>query len=150
MPAELHTPPRFYIEMTQSFAISKASRRLVFVLKVHPVESNVLSLSLCEILVPQPGIKPVPLPEKAWSPNHWTTRELPSLSLSLYFGSFLFWRSRENKPNSSFMWSVQLISDWWLLLYPHFHAHLKFFRVFVKINEIIFVKLVWVLFKGRM
>ena len=65
MPAELHTPPRFYIEMTQSFAISKASRRLVFVLKVHPVESNVLSLSLCEILVPQPGIKPVPLPEKA-------------------------------------------------------------------------------------
>ena len=31
----------------------------------------------CEILVPQPGIKPVPPAVKARSPNHWTTREFP-------------------------------------------------------------------------
>ena len=29
----------------------------------------------CEILVPQPGIKPQPFAVKAWSPNHWTTKE---------------------------------------------------------------------------
>ena len=29
------------------------------------------------ILVPQPGVKPRPPAVKAWSPNHWTTREFP-------------------------------------------------------------------------
>ena len=29
------------------------------------------------ILVPQPGIKPVPYAVEAWSLNHWTTREDP-------------------------------------------------------------------------
>ena len=29
----------------------------------------------CEILFPWPGIKPIPLAMKAWSPNHWTGRE---------------------------------------------------------------------------
>ena len=33
----------------------------------------------CGILVPQPGIEPVPLAVKARSPNHWTTREFPPL-----------------------------------------------------------------------
>ena len=31
----------------------------------------------CGILVPQPGIEPVPPPVGAWSPNHWTAREFP-------------------------------------------------------------------------
>ena len=31
----------------------------------------------CGILVPQPGIKPVPPKVEAWSPNHWTARESP-------------------------------------------------------------------------
>ena len=31
----------------------------------------------CEILFPWPGIKPIPLAVKAWSPNHWTGREFP-------------------------------------------------------------------------
>ena len=31
----------------------------------------------CRILVPQPGIEPVPPAVEAWSPNHWTTREVP-------------------------------------------------------------------------
>ena len=29
------------------------------------------------ILVPQPGIKPVPYAVEAWSLNHWTAREVP-------------------------------------------------------------------------
>ena len=31
----------------------------------------------CRILVPQPGIEPGPSAMKAWSPNHWTSREFP-------------------------------------------------------------------------
>ena len=30
----------------------------------------------CEILVAQPGIKPVPPAVEAWNPNHWTAREV--------------------------------------------------------------------------
>ena len=30
------------------------------------------------ILVPQPGIKPVSPAVGAWSPNHWTSREVPT------------------------------------------------------------------------
>ena len=32
------------------------------------------------ILVPQPGIKPVPSAVKAQSPNHWTAREFPIIN----------------------------------------------------------------------
>ena len=32
--------------------------------------------TLCGILVPQPGIEPVPPAVEAWSLNHWTTREV--------------------------------------------------------------------------
>ena len=35
----------------------------------------------CGILVPQPGIEPGPSAVKAWSPNHWTTREFPILDI---------------------------------------------------------------------
>ena len=31
----------------------------------------------CEILVPQSRIELGPLAVRAWSPNHWTTREIP-------------------------------------------------------------------------
>ena len=36
-------------------------------------------LHACELLVPQPGLKPGPLAVKAWCPNHRTTREFPAL-----------------------------------------------------------------------
>ena len=36
------------------------------------------------ILVPQPGIKPAPPALEVWSLNHWTTREVPSVSLKLF------------------------------------------------------------------
>ena len=35
----------------------------------------------CSILVPQPGIKPVPPALEAQSLNHWTTREVPNFLL---------------------------------------------------------------------
>ena len=31
----------------------------------------------CGILVPRPGIEPLPLALEAWSLNRWTTREVP-------------------------------------------------------------------------
>ena len=35
------------------------------------------TLVACGILLPQPGIESGPSAVKAWSPNHWTTREFP-------------------------------------------------------------------------
>ena len=35
------------------------------------------SVLACVILVPQPGVEPMSPALEAWSPNHWTTRELP-------------------------------------------------------------------------
>ena len=40
-----------------------------------------LCLVACGILVPQPGIKSRVLAVKEWSPNHWTAREFPSVSV---------------------------------------------------------------------
>ena len=34
----------------------------------------------CWILVPRPGIKPVPWALEAWSLNHWTVKEVPTCS----------------------------------------------------------------------
>ncbi|XP_057389546.1 zinc finger protein 320-like isoform X2 [Balaenoptera acutorostrata] len=34
----------------------------------------------CGILVPRPGIEAAPPAVEAWSLNHWTTREVPSLT----------------------------------------------------------------------
>ena len=57
-----------------------------------PIMFFVLSLSVslfwlhhtaCGILIPWPGIEPGPLAVNAWSPNHWTTRELPSIMFFL-------------------------------------------------------------------
>ena len=40
-----------------------------------------LHWAACEILVPQPEIKPTPPAMEVQSPNHWTNREAPSLLL---------------------------------------------------------------------
>ena len=34
----------------------------------------------CRILVPQPGIEPMSPTVEVWSPNHWTTGEVPGIS----------------------------------------------------------------------
>ena len=47
----------------------------------------------CGILVPQPGIKPVPPAVEAWSLNHWTTREVPIMKfffLIIFIYLFIF------------------------------------------------------------
>ena len=41
----------------------------------------------CGILVPQPGIGPVPTAVKARSPNHWTAGEFPAFSFFLTLSS---------------------------------------------------------------
>ena len=38
----------------------------------------------CGILVLQPGIKPWPFAVTAWSPDHWTAREFPKVSVFDY------------------------------------------------------------------
>ena len=46
--------------------------------------------AVCAVLVPWTRIEPRPLAVKAWSPNHWTTRELllcPFPSTSVHFSS---------------------------------------------------------------
>ena len=37
----------------------------------------------CRILVPRPGIEPVPSAVKALSPNHWTARKFPTETVSI-------------------------------------------------------------------
>ena len=37
----------------------------------------------CGILVPRPGIEPMPPEEEVWILNYWTTREIPLLSFLL-------------------------------------------------------------------
>ena len=58
-------------------------------------------LMACMILVPQPGIKHEPPALEAWRLNRWSTREVPSASLTIVFHygllgcSFFPWTSWE-------------------------------------------------------
>ena len=38
----------------------------------------------CGILVPQPGIEPVPPAVEARSLNHWTAREVPTVTFNVF------------------------------------------------------------------
>ena len=51
---------------------------LYLFLKIYLLIDFWLPCPACGILVPQPGIKPVPPAAEARSPNHWTAREFPS------------------------------------------------------------------------
>ena len=53
------------------------SRVCIFTLLIMSFYSLLPCCETCGILVPQPGIKPVPLWAWAWSPNHWTAGEVP-------------------------------------------------------------------------
>ena len=51
-----------------------------------------LYCTACGILVPRPGMEPVPPAVEARSPNHWTAREFPLLAFNLPLRSLLpFW-----------------------------------------------------------
>ena len=53
--------------------LSQLNFNILFYLFIWPYHAA------CGILVPQPGIEPGPLTVKTRSPNHWTTREFPSI-----------------------------------------------------------------------
>ena len=48
----------------------------------------------CGILVPQPGIKPIFSALGVKSLNHWTSREIPRLTVLKYYFDFCFWKDR--------------------------------------------------------
>ena len=54
------------------------------------------------ILVPQPGIEPVPAAVKAWSLNHWTTREVLNGTFKEFLTSLIY--------KSLFWWIEPLVS----------------------------------------
>ena len=45
----------------------------------------------CGILVPQPGIEPVPLAVEVQSPNHWTTRKFPD-KIFIFILTAVLWK----------------------------------------------------------
>ena len=49
----------------------------------------------CGILVPQPGIKPIFSALGVKSLNHWTSREIPRLTVLKYYFDFCFWKDIE-------------------------------------------------------
>ena len=52
----------------------------------------------CGILVPGPGIEPMPSAVKAWSPNHWTAREF-LLFLNKFYGGIQLWSTQHFQGN---------------------------------------------------
>ena len=63
------------------------------------------SLVACGILVPRPGIKPVPPAVEVWSLHHWTSREVPPclfvlLLLTSLLGQNLLHSLLANWPSS--------------------------------------------------
>ena len=49
----------------------------------------------CGILVPKPGIKPIFSALGVKSLNHWTSREIPRLTVLKYYFDFCFWKDIE-------------------------------------------------------
>ena len=46
----------------------------------------------CGILVPQPGVEPMPPKVEAWSLSHWTAREVP---VNVCFNERVFYFQRD-------------------------------------------------------
>ena len=55
----------------------------------------------CRILVPQPGIEPVPPAVEVWSLNHWTTKEVP-LKTPISIGSEQTEKTRQLQTQTTF------------------------------------------------
>ena len=54
----------------------------------------------CRILIPQPEIKPVIPAVEAWSPNHWTAREVPRYISCFTCSNQLSWFLLSTSPTS--------------------------------------------------
>ena len=69
--------------MSQESILSPWLQNLSYFKYLGPIYLFIFSFlfghSACEILVPWPGITPVPLAVEAWSLNHWITREVPQV-----------------------------------------------------------------------
>ena len=74
------TSPTFLLFLSflgHSFSASHSSLFFLFIFNFFWLHH-----AACGILVPWPGIEPMPLAVEAWSLTHWTTREVPSLLFS--------------------------------------------------------------------
>ena len=76
----------------------------------------------CGILVPWPGIKPVPPAVEVWSPNHWTAREVPRFlflkEIPVFSISCIFLL---NLISLSYTWLASLKA----IVSPHFQSSCK-------------------------
>ena len=63
-----------------SFTVRQHYQKYLFLKLIVLCHMQDLS-SLDRILVPWPGIEPMPLEVEAWSLNHWTSREVPEALL---------------------------------------------------------------------
>ena len=82
--------------------------------------------TVCGILVPWPGMEPSPPAMAAWSPNHWTTREVPicafrkrKIFYKLYYFQF-------KSTNTGFLLSF-LFLNFWILFYLFFYTAGSYF-----------------------
>ena len=58
----------------------------------------------CGILVPRPGMEPVPPAVEAWSLNRWATGEVPLLTIVEWICECLSWRSYEVRVFVTINW----------------------------------------------
>ena len=91
----------------------------------------------CGILVPQPGIKPMPPAVEAWSLNHWTAREVPVLHSLLPF-LFSFWKKVQMLPRYKSNSLQAFISPFWSVLMINVFetAFFSTAKIFVFINSV--------------
>ena len=77
----------------------------------------------CGILVPQPGIEPVPPAVEAQSLKHWTTREVPRVSLlnCISYLPYKVWYLSAPR-SSNFVSYVHVYEQYiaWFHCHPHF------------------------------
>ena len=60
----------------------------------------------CRILVPWPNIEPMAHAVEVWHPNHWTTREFPTLLIFWTYRGHAYILSRSHFTNEGFLASL--------------------------------------------
>ena len=72
--------PYIYLLILHAFTFCPCIHTPTHLSSIHLL-TYVFSLAL---LIPQPGVKPMPPAVEAWSPNHWTAREVPPPTCLLF------------------------------------------------------------------
>ena len=72
--------PYIYLLILHPFTFCPCIHTPTHLSSIHLL-TYVFSLAL---LIPQPGVKPMPPAVEAWSPNHWTAREVPPPTCLLF------------------------------------------------------------------